>query len=138
MAKSSGITTTVNLDDSGGTARNISNDVDSVGLNTPRGVQDITGLDKSAIERLLLLADGQVTLTGTFNPAATTGQHTVMRTMSSTSVTRTFSYVVNSSPSATLSMEMVITDYALNRAQDGSLKFTCQLQLADGAVPTWS
>ena len=138
MAKSSGITTTLNVDDSGGTPRNISNDVLSFGLNTPRGVQDITGLDKSAIERLLLLADGQVTLTMAFNPAATTGQHTVFRTMSSSSATRTVQFVINSTPSATLSMEMICSDYSVPRAQDGSIQPTATLQLADGTVPTWS
>jgi hypothetical protein len=30
-------------------------------MATPRGVQDITGVDKSANERLLLLADASVT-----------------------------------------------------------------------------
>lgn len=138
MAKSSGITTTVSVDDSSGTLRDISTSVTNVGINTPRGVQDITGMDKSAIERLLLLADGQISLSGVFDPTATTGSHTVLRTASSTSVTRTVTIVINSTPTATLSMEMICTSYNLTRAQDGSVTWTAEFQLQSGAVPTWS
>lgn len=138
MAKSSGITTTINIDDSGGTPRNLSNDIVSFNIATPHGAIDITGLDKSAIERLLLLSDGQVDLVMVFNPTATTGQHTVFRTMSSSSAVRTVSIVINSTPSATLAMEMVCTAYVVARAQDGAILPTATLMLADGSVPTWS
>lgn len=138
MAKSSGITTTVNVDDSGGTPRNLSNDITSITVATPTGMQDITGLDKSAIERLGLLKDGTVTFNMIFNPTATTGQHAVFRTSSSTDVTRTVTVVFNTTPTATLAMEMKISEYNLNRAQDGSLVATATAMLADGAVPTWS
>jgi hypothetical protein len=138
VAKSSGITSTLSVDDGGGTLRDISTSVTSVTVTTPRGNVDITGLDKSAIERLLLLADGQVTLNMQFDPTATTGQHTVFRTVSSTSQTRTFTYVINSTPSATLTMEMIATDYSVARGQDGNVTCTATLMLQNGAVPTWS
>lgn len=138
MAKSSGITTTINIDDSGGTARNVSNDIFSFDVSTPTGLQDITGLDKSAIERLGLLKDGQFTLNGGFNPAATTGLHTVLRTVSSTDVTRTVTILYNTTPTATLAMEMKFSDYTVNRGADGSLGVTATAQLADGTQPTWT
>lgn len=138
MAKSSGITTTLSVDDSAGTLRDISTAVLSFDIATPRGVADITGLDKSAIERLLLLSDGTVTLNMQYDPTATTGQHTVFRTMSSSSVTRTVTTLINSTPTATLSMEMICNEYNLSRGQDGNLLATASLQLANGAVPTWS
>ena len=136
MPKQSGITMAVAVDDSAGVARTITNDVTSVTFATPRGVQDVTGLDKSAIERLLLLADGTVTLNGVYNTTATTGSHTVLKTISSTSVNRT----VTLTPlgGSALAMEMIGTNYSLNRAQDGSLTFTAEFSLADGAVPTWT
>ena len=62
MAKSSGITSTYSLDDSGGTLRDISTAVLSFEISTPRGVFDITGLDKSAIERMLGLAQPECTV----------------------------------------------------------------------------
>ena len=138
MAKSSGITSTVSVDDSGGTLRDISTSVLSFDVSTPRGSADITGLDKSAIERILLLADGQVSLNMQYDPTATTGQHTVFRTMSSSSATRTVTIVINSTPTATLSMEMLCDEYNLNRGADGNLVATASLKLQSGTAPTWS
>ena len=128
----------MSVDDSAGTLRDISTSVLSFDVSTPRGMVDITGLDKSAIERLLLLADGQVSLNMQYDPTATTGQHTVFRTMSSNSSQRTVTIVINSTPTATLSMEMVCNEYTLNRGADGNLTATASLQLANGTVPTWS
>jgi len=138
MAKSSGITTTYSVDDGAGSLQNISTGVLSFDISTPRGNADITGLDKSAIERILLLADGQVTINMQFDPTATTGTHTVFRTMSSTSQTRTVTIVVNSTPPATLTMEMICTEYTLNRGSDGNLTSTATLLLQNGTAPTWS
>ena len=133
MAKASGLGwTTLSLDDSGGTPVVIKNDVTNLTFSTPRGVQDVTGVDKSAIERLLLLADFSGTLNGVFNSAVS---HTALRTVPSTSVNRTLSLVVNA---ATLPNEVIVTDYALTRAQTGELTWSAPFSLADGTVPTWS
>lgn len=137
MAKESGLGwTTCSIDDSAGTLRAIINDVNSLNFSTPRGVQDVTGVDKLAIERLLLLADFQATLNVVaFNDAASTGAHTVLKTISSTSVNRTFSLAVSGQ---SLSNECIATDYQLQRANAGEFTATVPLALADGAVPTWS
>jgi hypothetical protein len=126
------------VDDGSGSLQNISTGVLSFDISTPRGNVDITGLDKSAIERLLLLSDGQVTLNMQYDPTATTGTHTVFRTMSSTNQTRTVTIVINSTPTATLTMEMICTEYTLNRGADGNLTSTATLMLQSGSVPTWS
>lgn len=136
MAKEPGIGwTTFSLDDSAGTARAIINDVTNFQLAMPRGVQDVTGLDKSAMERLLLLADASVNFTYVFNDAASTGAHTVCKTIPSTSVLRTLALGVSGQ---TLSMEMIGSDLQYTRAQSGELTGTVPLSLADGTVPTWS
>ena len=70
MAKTSGLAATVIIDDSGGTPQTISNDITNFQFSTPRAVQDITGVDKSAHERLLLLADSSWTFNGVFNTAS--------------------------------------------------------------------
>ncbi len=71
MAKTSGLGwTTASVDDAAAAAQAIKNDFTNLQFATPRGVQDITGIDKSAYERLLLLADFSVTFNGVFNPAA--------------------------------------------------------------------
>ena len=58
MAKASGIGwTTFSVDDATNTQQAIVDDITDVKIATPRAVQDITGMDKSALQRLLLLAD---------------------------------------------------------------------------------
>jgi hypothetical protein len=135
MAKESGVGwTTLSVDDSSGTPNAIKNDVTNFQFATPRGVQDVTGVDKSAMERLLLLADFSITLNGVFNDAAS-ASHVTFKTVTSTSVNRTVSLAVSGQ---TLANECLFTDYSMTRGQDGSLTWTAPGVLADGAVPTWS
>lgn len=135
MAKQSGLGwTTASVDDSGGTARAIVNDLTNLQISTPRGVQDVTGLDKFAYERTLLLADASITLNGVFNPTTNAG-HDVFKTVPSTSVPRTTTLTI---ASKTLACELLYTDYNLTRAQTGEFTYTAPGVLADGTVPTWA
>lgn len=135
MAKENGLGwTTFSVDDSAGTARDIRNDVTNLDWSMPRGVQDVTGIDKSAIERLLLLADFSGTMNGVFNDAAN-ASHTVLKTVSSTSVNRTVSIGVSGQ---TLANECIITDYALTRAASGEFTWSAPFSLSDGTTPAWS
>jgi hypothetical protein len=122
------------VDDSTGDPDDVRNDVTNFEFATPRGVQDVTGVDKSAMERLLLLADFSITLNGVFNDAANQA-HEVFRTVPSTSVARTTTITVSGN---TLAPEVLYTDYALTRAADGSLTWSAPGVLSDGTVPTWS
>lgn len=135
MAKVSGLGwTTLSLDDGGGTPTDIKNDVTDLDIATPRAVQDVTGVDKLAFERILLLADASVTLNGVFDPAASKA-HAVLSTASSSNQVRTFASTISTK---SLNMEMLLTDYPLKRAASGELTWACPLVLADGTVPTWS
>tara|TARA_Y100000310_G_scaffold332535_1_gene408302 strand:+ start:297 stop:701 length:405 start_codon:yes stop_codon:yes gene_type:complete len=134
MAKESP-TIAVNLDDSGGTSRNISNDITNLDWAIPRGVQDVTGVDKSAVERLLLLADYSCTLNGVFNDAANMS-HAVFKDAGSTTVARTHTLVM--SGQTLTAQEVYVTDYPLSRAQSGELTFAVPLVLQNGTAPSWS
>lgn len=135
MAKESGLGwTTCSVDDSSGSVRAIKNDIVSLEFSTPRGVQDVTGIDKSAYERILLLADFSVTLNGVFNDAANQS-HDVFKTVTSTSVARTVTLTVSGQ---TLANECLFTDYPLTRADSGELTFAVPGVLSDGTVPTWA
>ena len=135
MAKESGLgITTLSIDDSSTSPQPILNDITSFNLSTPRGVQDITGVDASAIERLLLLADFQITLNGVFNKAANQS-HAVLKDAGSTSVDRTVSLAHSSQ---TLAAECVLTDYQLSRAATGELTWTAPLLLNATAAPAWA
>lgn len=136
MAKATGLGwTTLSVDDSGGTVRAIKNDVTDLDFSTPRAVQDVTGVDKSAIERLLLLADFSITLNGVANMAASPSAHGTFSTVPSTSVARTTTLTVNG---VTLANEVLYTDYQLKRANSGELTWSAPGVLADGTVPTWA
>jgi hypothetical protein len=135
MAKESGLGwTTCTVDDSAGSPQAIKNDITNLQFATPRGVQDVTGIDKSAYERLLLLADFSITLNGVFNDAAG-ASHAVFKTVSSTSVARTTTLTVSGQ---TLANEVLYTDYPLSRSDSGELTFAVPGVLSDGTVPTWS
>lgn len=111
----------------------IRNDCTNLDFATPRAVQDITGIDKFAHERLLLLADFSLNLSGVFNSALS---HVVFSDCSSTSVNRSTSIVVGGKTLGPTNC--LITNYPLTRSTNGDLTWKVPLQLADGSVPTWS
>lgn len=136
MAKSSGIGwTTCSVDDSGGTVRAIINDITDLDFATPRAVFDWTGIDKSAMERGLGLADFSITLNAVWNPSATTTMFAVFSTVPSTTVARTTTLTVGGK---TLANEVLYTDFQLKRGNDGDFRASIPGVLSDGAVPTWS
>ena len=134
MAKESGLGMSAIIDDSGGSARTISNDITNIDFSTPRDEQDITGLDKSARERLLLLADFTVSISGVFNDASNMS-HDVFKTVPSSSVARTTTLAISGQ---TLAGELFYTDYSLSRSSGGELTWSAPGALASGAVPTWA
>ncbi len=137
MAKTSGLGATVIVDDSGGSPQTISNDITEFSLTTPRALQDITGVDKSAHERLSLLADGTVSLKGVFNVAANMS-HVVFSSVPSTSVNRTTKIEPIAASVPYLSMEILYSDYSVSRSASGELTWEAPGSLADGTVPTWT
>lgn len=143
MAKSTGLAwTTLQVGDSSNALQDLRNDFTSLQFATPRGVQDVTGIDKSAIERLLLLADFSISLSGVFNPAANLS-HAVFSTVPSTSVNRAVAITTNGKnlnlgTAGAGNGAVLFTDYSIQRNNTGELLFTAPGVLASGAVPTWS
>tara|TARA_Y100001951_G_C11297545_1_gene276733 strand:- start:4067 stop:4471 length:405 start_codon:yes stop_codon:yes gene_type:complete len=134
MAKESGLGMALAIDDSGGSARTISNDVTNFDFAIPRGTQDVTGIDKSANERLLLLADFSISVNGVFNDGSN-ASHDVFKTVSSTSVARTVTITVSGQ---SLPNETFFTDYSLSRSATGELTYSAPGVLTGGTVPTWA
>lgn len=139
MAKESGLAWgTLSIDDSSGTLRDIRNDVTSLEFATPRAVQDVTGIDKSAMERLLLLADMSMSLKGVFNDASN-ASHDVFKSVPSTSVAREFTLTVSGQTLGTTPLAtLLFTDYSLERSDSGELTWEAPGVLSNGAVPTWT
>ena len=132
--KESGIVAIIIVDDASPAARTISEDVLDWAINTPRPTMNVTGQDKLAMERLLLLADASVVLNGVFDDGSNLA-HITFKEVGDTSVIRTVSIAVSGQ---TLAMEMFQTDYALSRAQTGELTWSVPFELGDGTVPAWS
>lgn len=137
MSKLTGLAATVIVDDSSGSPQTISNDVTDFTFSTPRAVQEVTGVDKLAIERLLLLADYSVTLNGVVNTGANLS-HAVFSTVPSTSVARTTKIEPTSGSTPFLACEALYTDYQISRSATGELTWSAPGVLADGTVPSWS
>jgi hypothetical protein len=140
MSKETGLGwTALTIDDASGTPVELVDPdsgvdpVTNLSWATPRAVQDVTGIGKSAMERLLLLADMSTTYNGVFDPGASSA-HSVFRTIPSTSVARTTLIQISGQE---LDTELLYTDYGLTRNQDGSFTWTVPGVLADGTVPTW-
>lgn len=124
------------VDDSAGTARVISNDISTAEWDTPREELMVTGVDKSAAERLLGLADFTCTFEGTMNSTNTgAASHAVFRTVPSTSVARTVTLTISSQ---ILACETLFTSYALTREDDGAMNYSAEGALADGTSPVWA
>jgi hypothetical protein len=139
MSKTTGLAATVIVDDAASAARTISNDVTDFSFSTPRAVQDVTGVDKYAMERLLLLADYSVTLKGVFNSGTANMSHDVFKSIpSSTSPARNVKVEPTSGSTPYLSCLTLLTDYAITRASGGDLTWQVPGSLSDGTVPTWN
>lgn len=135
MAKTTGLGATVSVDTSAPVLTDISNDVTNFQFATPSAVQDITGVNKYAMERQLLLADYSVTLSGVFNAALA---HTVFHDIAGDTTTRTVKIIPTSAATPYLSNECYITDYQISRGNDGAITWSAPAVLADGTVPTWT
>lgn len=139
MAKETGLGWTAwSVDDSSGTLRDIRRATTSLQIAMPRGVQDATGLDQLAFERLLLLADLSGTMTGVFDDA-TNNVHDVLKSVPSMSAGREFLYTVSGNSLGVTNLPTVhVTDYQLTRAQSGEFTWSAPFVLANGVLPAWS
>ena len=140
MAKTSGLGGAILVQDAGGTARNITNDNTNYTFTVPRATQDVTGVDKFANERILLLADYTVTLNGVWNSATVNMSHDVFKTVSSTNVVRSVEIdpIGATTGLPSLVVNCILTDYQITRANTGELTWQVPGSLADGNVPTWT
>lgn len=138
MSKTGGLGSVLSVDNSGGVSKTITNDVTNYSFSTPRASQDVTGLDKSAVERILLLADYTNTLNGVLNTDADMS-HDVFKTVPSTSVARTTSIqVLTGGGTPKLDCEVLYTDYQITRSATGELTWQAPGSLSSGTTPAWS
>ncbi len=135
MAKESGLGwTTASRDNSSAALKALVNCITNVDFSITRNTQDLTGMDKSSMERLLLLGDYSSTWTLLFNDCGCKS-FCVHKTIASADVLRSESLVVSGQ---TLNNEVALIDMALSRGADGSFIITAPAALSSGTDPTWS
>lgn len=137
MSKVSGLGGALTVADAAGTVQTLTDDTTNWQLSTPRAVQDVTGLGKSANARILLLSDISVTFNGVVNPGTNTS-HEVFNTITNTSVQRATGIVPTSGTTPALYCNLLLTDYQITRANTGELTWQVPGSLADGTVPVWT
>lgn len=134
--KLSGLGGSVAVADASSVSQTITDDITNWTLSTPRAVQDVTGVGKSANERILLLADASLTLNGVFDDASDMS-HEVFSTIPSTSIARAV-VLIPTSDNPQITSNYLLTDYQLTRAATGELTFQVPGSLSDGTVPSWT
>jgi len=138
LSKTNGLGATIDVADSGGTSRTISNDITDFTLSTPVALQNVTGVDKSAKEELALLRDLTVQFKGVFNAAANMS-HAVFSTITTNPTNRATSvYPTSSGSSPVMTANVLYSTYDVARGNDGALTTSANGSLADGAIPTWA
>jgi hypothetical protein len=100
-------------------------------MNSPRGTNEVTGIDKSAFERLHAHMDGGIEFQAWFNKAA--GQAHVNLAASFPTAGRIASYLhrVSSANQPGFSLFCKQTDYAPSRGDDGSLTVAVSAESTD-------
>jgi hypothetical protein len=138
--KTSGLGATISVADAGGTPRVFSNDVNDFTLATPVAMQDTTGVDKFAKERLALLRDYTLQLKGVANFAANMS-HAVLSTVTTGAgaVARATSvYPTSNGSTPVMAANLLFSSYDMARGNGGELTWSSEGMLADGAIPTWA
>ncbi len=158
MAKQTGITGTVTIGDASGVSQTFSADVQTFNINQSRAQIDVTGIDKSFMERLPGLGDYTIELAGVYNGAGTA---TAVPAFGDSSVdlagvfnggngTATAHYVFSSMGTALRAFTLVVgpqgtavgtaalASYSVARGADGALTWTATLNCANGWAMSWS
>jgi hypothetical protein len=101
-----------------------------------RPQQDVTGVDKLGMERIGLVSDASLSLTGAWNPAAAPTFYATFKDISTTNIDRTVVLVYPGT--ATFTAEMRLASFNIARGQDGGITCTVELQFSGGAQGVWS
>lgn len=104
------------------------------------GEQDVTGLDKSAVERLQLLGDGELTFSSYFTGGATSDSsavnaHQRLKTLSTTAVATYLRGTTQGGGAAGLVCKQF--QYQLDRGQNGSLLGSVNCKASGGNPVEW-
>jgi hypothetical protein len=136
MAKESGLGwTRLEVDNTGGSAQELKNDVGSFEFALPIAVQEVTGIDMSAYERLPLLRDFSITLNFPAWNDDANRVFAVLSTIPTNPGPRTVGMTVSGQ---ILNNECLFTSFDWSRGDDGKFSGKSTAVLANGTIPAWS
>lgn len=131
------------MDDSGGTAREITTNVTEIdGLPLTYDEIEASGYGQDH-NYLAGQADAQITLTMKFTDTATTGTHTVFSGIAGSNSAGTLTVQLGDNATATsgdpeFEGEFIVTGYTINPPRDGMQTSTAILRVGPGAaIPAW-
>lgn len=137
MAFVHGKNSTFSVDDSGGTARNLTAYIDEIsGLPGGRDLATVTAMGDSGQRYIPGLQNGEFSISGHYDPTVTTGPQAVLSALTLTaSATSTFEYGPEGSTTGKvkLSGECWCEKYEINSSATDKVSFSASFKV-DGAV----
>jgi hypothetical protein len=123
------------LDDSGGTERNLSTFVDNVSGPMGRALAEVSAFGDEGVRNIPGLQNSQFTVSGHWDPTATTGPHAVLSGLLAATATSTFKFGPGGSGSgaARLTGECWLTSFNITSAVSNKVSFEAGFQV-DGVV----
>ena len=134
MTIESGLSVTLTIDDEVPAAKDVSASTGATNIDTPIELHDVTALSQVAHATVSGLSDFTATVEGYFDDASD-AWFDILKTATSTIVTRTFSWALSSQP---LAVETLIGRVSYSRARNAEMAVTAEFNLQSGTAPSWS
>ncbi len=116
-------------------ALDIANDITNFDIDVSYALDDTTGIDKSAHERLALLGDTKVTLVGKLNNSSNRIHPALSGTQSAAK------QIIITPPGGAgtvMTFTGICSDYKLTRPTSGAGNISANIELSNGTVGAWS
>jgi len=139
VAKYHGRSVVFTIDDSGGTVRNISSDVDSTDAPSTIDTAEVTGFGDAQKSYVTGQQDQKVSIKGNFNDTALTGAHAVLSSL----IGGTAGYTLQFMPAGSVSGkpklygEVLLTNYSLSAGVGGAVTFAADFVPVAGGSIVW-
>jgi hypothetical protein len=142
MAKLAGRFIKVYIDDSGGVAREVSGDVNSVDIPWELGELDVTGFNEGSVNSIPGMPSFNLEISGTFNPTATTGLFTVLKDIVGDYATHTVTVQVGQNASPTtgdpeFEGEFWCSKMNITTTPSGKVEISGSFRVWGATAPAW-
>jgi len=142
MAKLAGRFLKVFIDNSAGAAQEVSGDVESVTIPDEYGELDMTGFGEGSDNSAPGMPGFPVEITGTFNPAATTGLFTVIASILGGYTSRTVTVQVGQNAAPTngdpeFEGEFWCSKMGISATPKGKTTLTASFRVMGAVAPAW-